>query len=256
MLVNKQFMAVQNSRLYEDLNKRIENLQEKNEIIKFFAYSVSHDLKSPATGIYGLAKHLNDNYGPALEEKGREHCHQIMKAAERLVEMVDKINAFIIAKEAPLDLQKINMREITEILQTEFSARLWQQNIVWIEAENFPEIIADKLAILRVFRNLIDNALKYGGDGMREIKIGYDENDDFHIFSFSDDGVGIKKEGGEMIFGPFKRMKTSRGMTGAGLGLAIVREIVQRHGGLVWMDNATEKGTLFYFSISKALHIH
>ena len=99
----------------------------------------------------------------------------------------------------------------------------------------------------------MDNALKYGGDGMMEIRIGFKEDAAFHILSVSDDGIGIKDGDKEKIFERFQRDETSRGIAGSGLGLAIVKETAERHQGRAWMENGKKGGTTFYFSISKDL---
>jgi signal transduction histidine kinase len=252
---NQMAMAINNAKLYEELKDRIESLKGKNEIIKYFAYSVSHDLKSPATGIYGLTKRLKGKYGQVLGEKGNQHCDQIMKAAKQMLDLLEMIKSIIVTKELPLKLEKVNVKEITATLRTEFSSRLRNRNIRWTEPDTFPGIIVDKLALLRVFRNLIENSLKYGGKDMLELKMGYRGNDDFHIFSFSDDGIGIKKEDKTTIFKPFNRLDTSKRTDGSGLGLAIVKEIAERHGGNAWIDDSSGKGVTFCVSVSKALKI-
>jgi signal transduction histidine kinase len=116
-----------------------------------------------------------------------------------------------------------------------------------------PEIKADRLSILRVLRNLVDNALKYGGDDLSEIGLEYRGSDEVHIISVSNDGVSIKQEDFERIFGPFQRHETARGTEGTGLGLAIVKALAERHGGKVWVESRREKGTSFYVSISRSL---
>jgi signal transduction histidine kinase len=115
------------------------------------------------------------------------------------------------------------------------------------------EIKADKLSLLRVFRNLVDNALKYGGKDLSEIRIGYRESEGFHTFSISDNGVGIEGEDYEKIFALFHRDAKSKGVEGAGLGLAIVREIAEQHGGKVWIEPGQERGTTFHISLPKDL---
>jgi K+-sensing histidine kinase KdpD len=250
---NQIAVAANNARLYEDLKGKMETLKEKKELIKVFAYSISHDLKSPATSLYGITKRLQEKYGASLDEKGMAYCNQILKTAEQIVTLVEKINGYIVTKENPLTLEKINVKEITETIRNEFSDILKQRQIKWSEPEMLPEIVADKLALSRIFRNLVDNALKYGGEELLEIKIGYEENSEFHIFSISDDGVGVKVGDEEKIFEVFRRNETSKGTSGSGLGLAIVKEITERHGGQVWIDSQGEKGTVFYISISKNL---
>jgi K+-sensing histidine kinase KdpD len=250
---NQIAVAANNAKLYKDMENKLQSLKQKKEMIKFFAYSVSHDLKSPATGIYGLAKRLRDRSEGALDEKSLECCNQLLKASEQMVSLVENINSYIVTREAPLNIEKINVKEIMKEIRNEFFAILKERQIAWSEPEAMPEIWADRIAFSRVFRNLLDNALKYAGKGLLEIKIGYEENRRYHIFSFSDDGIGIRTEDKERLFEMFQRHETSRGTPGSGLGLPIVKEIVQRHGGQVWTDNQREKGSAFYISISKNL---
>ncbi len=250
---NQIAVAANNAKLYEDLENKLQTLKQKKEMIKFFAYSVSHDLKSPATGIYGLAKRLRDRSEGSLDEESMEYCNQILKASEQMVSLVENINSYVVTKEVPLNIEKINVKEIMKEIRNEFSAILKERQIVWSEPEVMPEIWADRIALSRVFRNLLDNALKYGGKGLLEIKFGYEENGRDHVFSVSDDGVGIEAGEEGKIFDVFQRNETSKGTDGSGLGLAIVKEIAKRHGGQVWTDNQREKGSAFYISISKNL---
>jgi signal transduction histidine kinase len=95
--------------------------------------------------------------------------------------------------------------------------------------------------------------LKYGGEELLQIDVEYQENEGFHIFSFSDDGVGIKEEDNEKIFEVFQRDETSKGTSGSGLGLAIIKEVAERHQGEAWMTKNGGKGASFYISVSKDL---
>lgn len=225
-------------------------------MIKFFSYSVSHDLKSPAIGVYGFAKRLKEKYEEILDKRGRSYCDQILKTAEQMVLLLEKINAYVAVKESPINLEDVNMKEITKEIRNEFSDRLKKRRIRWSEPDILPEITADRLDLVRILRNFVDNTLKYGGDNLHEMRIGYKEDETFHVFSFSDDGVGIKGEDGEKLFKLFQRSETSKGKTGSGLGLAIVKEIAERHRGEVWVETNTKKGVTFYISISKDLGVN
>ncbi|MGD8315530.1 MAG: ATP-binding protein, partial [Syntrophobacterales bacterium] len=236
-----------------DRKEMEEALGKSAEKIKRFAYSVSHDLKSPAAAIYGLAKRLHERYGDSLDEKGRRYCGQILRASLHVGALIEKINAYIEAKEAPLKAEEIDLREIFQIIKDEFSPRLTIRQITWLEPETIPAIKADKLSMLRVFRNFVDNALKYGGEGLSEISIGYQGNDDFHIFSVSDNGAGIRGGDYEGLFAAFRRSDTSKMAEGAGLGLAIVSEIAERHKGRVWAEPGKDQGATFYISVSRDL---
>ena len=234
--------------------KRMEEaLRNSSEKLKSFAYSVIHDLKSPSIGIYGLTESLHKHYRDILDEKGRSYCDQILKASVHIATLIEKITVYIESKESPLKIEETNTKEIFQIIRDEFSPRLTIRQIEWLEPETMANIKADRLSMLRVFRNFVDNALKYGGDALSEIRIGYEESDEFHTFFVRDDGAGIRGGDYEKIFGLFRREKTSKAIEGAGLGLAIVRELAERHRGRVWAEPGRQKGTTFYISVSKNL---
>jgi light-regulated signal transduction histidine kinase (bacteriophytochrome) len=234
--------------------KQMEEALEKSaEKIKLFAYSVSHDLKSPAAAIYGLTKRLHDRYRDRLDEKGRRYCEQILRASLLVGALIEKINAYIEAQEAPLKVEEIDLKEVLQIIKDEFSPRLTIRQIDLLDPERVPKVKADKLSMIRIFRNLVDNALKYGGESLSEIKVGYRDSDDAHIIFVSDDGAGIKDVEYENLFKAFRRNETAKAVEGAGLGLAIVREIAERHGGRVWAEPGKDKGATFFLSVSKHL---
>ncbi|MEN6485262.1 MAG: ATP-binding protein, partial [Syntrophobacteraceae bacterium] len=228
-------------------------LRKSAEGLKFFAYSVIHDLKSPAIGMHGLTRLLRKQYGDRLDERGKKYCEQILASSEHFAALIEKINSYIAAKEATLRMEHVNLQEIFRILWDEFALRLRVHEIAWREPPDPIEIKADRISVLRVLRNRVDNSLKYGGDQLTEIRLNHELSDQFHILSVSDNGVGISGENREKIFGIFQRHGAPRGVEGAGLGLAIVKEIAERHGGSAWVESGPEGGTTFRISISKNL---
>lgn len=250
---NQIAIAIQNARLYESLESKIQEVAAKSETIKFFAYSALHDLKSPLIGIHGLSRRLHQQYRALLDERGQSYCDQILKAAGQVEALVERINAYITAKETPLRLEPVDVGEIVEAIHTEHSGILQARNIVWAAPLVLPMIRADKLSLMRVFRNLVDNALKYGGPELHEIRIAYQDDDTHHTFLVSDDGVGIKAQDQETIFQAFQRQESSRGVEGSGLGLAIIRVIAERHRGRVAVKSLVPRGVAFYVSVAKDL---
>lgn len=235
--------------------KAEEALRESSEKLKLFAYSVAHDLKSPTVAIHGLTRLLCKQVraGNAGEtHKISLFCEQILKASENVVALVEKINTYASTRESPIHVETISLKEILRMVREEFSAKLSLRQVDWVEPAILPDIKADRLAMLRVFRNLVDNALKYGGDELSKIVIAYEEADQFHILSVSDNGVGVRSEDSEKIFGLFQR-NAGRAIEGVGLGLAIVKDIAEQHGGKVWVEPGTEGGSTFKISISKNL---
>jgi PAS domain S-box-containing protein len=249
-------LAMSNEKLICEIEERRhaeEALHNSSEKLKLFAYSVAHDLKSPAIGIHGLTQRLHKLYHDLFDETGRIYCNQILKLSEHVGALVEQINVFIATKETPLLIEHLELKNILRILRDEFSARLSIRQIDWVEPETKVEFKADRLSLLRVFRNLIDNALKYGGDQLSKISIKYEEEANFHIFSVSNDGAEIKEMDSDKIFGMFQRHESSRGTEGAGLGLTIVKEIVERHGGKVWVAPGCRNEITFNLSLSKNL---
>ncbi|NLI32732.1 MAG: PAS domain S-box protein [Deltaproteobacteria bacterium] len=235
-------------------HKVMEQEVRKNaEKIKLFAYSVSHDLKSPIIGINGLTRLLHRQYSPVLNEKGRTYCEQILKASEQASALIEEINEYIKTKEIPVHYEEFKPIEVIQMVRDEFDALLSIRQINWIQPESTPSIKADRMSLLRVLRNLVDNALKYGGPELTEIRIGYEESDEYHIFSVTDDGVGIRDADCERVFGLFQRNVTARGVEGTGLGLAIVKEIAEKHHGKVSAKPGPKKGVTFSCCFSRGL---
>ena len=234
-----------------DLAEANRQLQQESEKIKLFAYSVSHDLKNPAISLYGLTKRLFQNYGDKLDEKGRTHCEHIMASARKISALVEGINLFIASKKAPLNIENLDLVETLAAIRAEFSERFRSRNLEWSHPSAFPLIRADRICLERIFRNLVDNALKYGGDKLGKIQVGVSETSHYWILSVSDDGMGIRMKRPDRVFGPFMRMGGLQKTEGLGLGLAIVKELAGKHKGEVWAEKGPLGGASISFSIAK-----
>ncbi len=250
--VSKQSMLLD----ITDRKEMEEAVRKSSEKIKQFAYSVSHDLKSPAVGLHGLTKLLHRRYENILDEKGKAWCEQILRAGEQIATLVDQINLFIATKEMPIRAERLNTKEILRMTKEDFSAQLEVRGVTWSEPDTLPEIHADKLCFLRILRNLVDNALKYGGKELTSIDIACEETDQCHVFSVRDDGIGIQEGVSGRILGMFQRFESSQGIEGTGLGLAIVKEIAERHGGSVRIESGGKKGFGIHVSLPKEGYGH
>lgn len=226
-------------------------LERQKESIRFFAYTASHDLKGPAVGIHGLTRLLMRTAGEKLDPRGQAICRQIENAAGRMELLVSEINAYIAASEAPLDLQSVPVAEVLDEVRLDFETRLRGLGVGFATPLDPPVVWADRLGLMRVFENLVDNALKYGGPNLSRIEVAHHETESHHVFSVSDNGVGLTPAQAEKIFDAFSRSETSRGSQGSGLGLGIVKAVASRHGGEAWVECAPGKGCTFYFSVLK-----
>ncbi len=250
-------LASQNLSLLEEIKKRKEaeeKIKSFSEKIKLFAYSVAHDLKNPAVSVSGLAKFLNEKYGNNLDDRGKKICGQIQKSSEDIVSLVHQINMFISTKETPLHIQNVSLKEIFKEISDEFVSEFNNRSIQLSVSEKVPDsIIADRMSIIRIFRNIIENSLKYGGADLGRIAIDYRGTNDLHIIAVTDDGKGIKEKDSDYIFNWFKRRTNAKETQGSGMGLAIIREIISLHGGEIWYEPAKPKGVTFCFSLYRHL---
>lgn len=238
-----------------DRKRMEEDLREHAEKIKLFAYAISHDIRSPLVGIHGLVNLLAKQFGHLLDEKGKKYCEQVLKASEKAVAMVEDINNFIKSKELPLHCEKLDLKEIIRGVRTEFEPVLSLRRIDWQEPADAPEFCGDRKAIERVLRNLVDNALKYGGEKLTRIVIEYNRSEKFHTLCVTDDGAGIEDEDLDKVFNMFQRRDSSNRIEGTGMGLAIVKEIAEKHKGKAWGTRGRDRGVSFCVSISKDLYV-
>ena len=230
-----------------------QELRRNSEQIKTFAYSVVHDLKSPAVAIHRLVKRLKSKIDDLPEEKILLYCSQLLTSSEQIVDLVEEINVYISSRETPVRKEQVPLKEVVDTIRDEFDFQLDLRSITWKVFDQQPVLTADRLSLLRVVRNLVDNALKYGGQQLNEIAIEYQETEKRHILSVRDNGVGLKDDDAETIFNPFTRNDSSVGVRGAGLGLAIVKAIAEQHKGVVWTESVVNQGAKFSFSVSKRL---
>ena len=231
-----------------------DELIRQAEMIKHFTNKVAHDLKNPAIAIYGLARVLKRKYEELSQEKLENFIEQIVNSSAQISALSEDINAYISTRETTLHFVDIDLMEIWQTIRDEFEPQLKKGKIIWIEPESsIPAIRADRHALLRVYRNLVDNALKYGGSNLTEITMGYASSDMYHILTVQNNGEVIPPEDIGSIFKIFRRKAGESTAGGTGLGLAIVRELARHHKGDSWVESGADGKTTFFISIAQNL---
>ena len=229
-----------------------EKLINQSEMIKKFANSVSHDLKNPAIAIHGLAGVIKKKSGKLSQEKLENFLDQILKSSDQIVTLAEDINTFMSTRDAPLRLKELDLKHLWQTIREEFVPQLRKRKVQWTETGiKIPLVMADQNAMLRVYRNLVDNALKYGGSDLSQIILGYKASATHHILSVQNDGEIIPAEETESIFEIFRRKGGDAAPAGTGLGLATVKEIARRHKGDSWVVSSATEKTTFYISIAQ-----
>ncbi len=249
--------------LNADLRRRQHELQDANQDLEAFAYSVSHDLRSPLRGVDGYSKLLLEDYRDRLDEDGRFMLAQICDGATEMGSLIDDLLTFSRMGRRDMQLLTCDVAEIVretfhKVEQAEPDRRLR------LELAELPICAADPTMIKEVVRNLVENAVKFTRPreeavievGVWNAQQGADESDveagseDVKIVYFvRDNGVGFDPRFTDKLFQVFQRLHRADEYEGTGIGLALVRRIVERHGGEVWAEGDTDKGATFYFTL-------
>ena len=225
-------------------------LRALNEELEAFSYSVSHDLRAPLRHIAGFADMLTQHAAAALDEKGRRYLSTIIDSAGRMGRLIDDLLAFSRMGRAEMRQQKVSLQELVAGVRQGLKEEAAGRSIEW-RVGPLPEVRGDASMLRQVFSNLLGNALKYSRHSPEaRIEIGsrMDGADQVEIH-VRDNGAGFDMKYAPKLFGVFQRLHSASEFEGTGVGLALVRRIVQRHGGRTWAEGAIGKGATFFFTL-------
>jgi PAS domain S-box-containing protein len=236
-------------RTQEELVTTLAELKRSNRELEEFAYVASHDLQEPLRIIVSYLQLVERRYKELLDDKGQDFIKRAVAGAKRMQTLIEDLLAYsrISASAKPFAVV-----DTTEIFKESLDMlRLFVKDSgANISADKLPVVKGDKSQIVRVFINLIGNAIKFC-ENKPEIRISATERSKDWLFSVADNGIGIQSEYKERVFEIFQRLHSRDDYPGTGIGLAISRKIVQRHGGEIWLESEPGLGTTFYFTIKK-----
>ncbi|MFW6210948.1 MAG: sensor histidine kinase, partial [bacterium] len=234
----------------ENLEKTIEELKRSNVELERFAYVVSHDLKEPLRMVSSYVNLLRKRYREKLDKDADEFIDFAAGGADRMSRLIDDILEYSRVSTRGGEFEKADTGEIVERVLNILKFKIKDSGARIKLEGGFPVILADPRQITQVFQNLIENAIKFSGKDAPVIKISAYRRDDEICFRVSDSGIGIKKEYSRKIFEIFQRLHTADEYEGTGIGLAIVKKIIERHGGEIWVESPGEGlGSVFVFTI-------
>ena len=225
-----------------------EELERSNRELEQFAYVASHALQEPLRAIVGFLQLLQSRYGDQIDEKGRYFIERTVKAGHRMQTLIrDLLTLSRVhtngSQFAPTDLNHV-VKNVFDNLQS-----IIQEKDVEITCDRLPNLTIDASQIQRLFQNLITNAVRYNENPKPIIDIGCQEHDHVYHFHVKDNGIGISSQFYQRIFKVFQRLHTDREYPGTGLGLALCKKIVERHGGTIWVESQPHEGSTFYFTL-------
>jgi PAS domain S-box-containing protein len=242
-------------RLNEELEQRVvertAQLEAANKELGTFAYSVSHDLRAPLRAIDGYTRILQEDYAPSLDAEGQRVCGVVRDQARRMGQLIDDLLAFsrlgrAQMQAAPIDMERLVASVFDELTTSEDRERLDFQ------VDPLPAALGDPTLIRQVWLNLLANAVKFSSKRERAvIEVGGRQDGGENVYWVRDNGAGFEMQYADKLFGVFQRLHSEREFAGTGVGLAIVRRVIRRHGGRVWAQGEVDQGATFYFTLPR-----
>lgn len=242
----------QRSNAEEQMKLALKELERSNKELEQFAYVASHDLQEPLRMVANYTRLLEKRYKENLDESALEYIQFAVDGASRMQMLIKGL----------LDYSRISMRgkeyqltDMNKILSDALKnlSLLINESDASISKEDMPSVHCDQLQIMQLFQNLIGNALKFRDKERKpEITITSERSGEMWLFAVKDNGIGISQEFFERIFYIFQRLHSRVEYPGTGIGLAVCKRIVERHGGQIWVESTPGKGTTFYFTLPNA----
>ena len=231
------------------LEATVRQLTAANRSLEEFAYISAHDLKSPLKAIGNLAGIISSDYADKLDQQGKNYLDMLVQRTERMSMLISSILQYSNLGRIVREKKHVNA---DEIVRQAIARVAPPENIKASIEGQLPILIAHREQILQVFENLISNAVEFMDKPTGIIKIACDEEDEFWKFSVADNGPGINKRYHEKIFRIFQTLASRDELETAGMGLSLVKRIVELHNGKVWVESEVGQGSTFFFTLAKS----
>jgi PAS domain S-box-containing protein len=234
-----------------NLTELVGKLKTSNKELEQFAHVASHDLQEPLRMVASFTQLLERRYKGRLDEDADDYIGFIVEGAQRMKALIDDLLAFSRLNTEPSNYEPILIEVALDDVLFNLRSSIEENNAI-ITYDPLPTVMGDLSQIRQLFQNLISNAIKFHGDVPPKIHIYVKEFEKEWLFGISDNGIGINHNHQEQIFNIFKRLHTRKDYEGTGIGLAICKSIIERHGGKIWVESEENKGSTFYFTLYKS----
>ena len=243
-----------NGELEGRVRERTVQLTKANEELEAFCYSVSHDLRAPLRAMGGFSHILEKQFASELPGEARAFLGRIRESTTHMGLLIDGLLKFSRLGRQSLNRKIVSPAAIARMAWEELRMEIGERHVE-IEIAELPECHADPMLLHEVFSNLLSNAIKYTRQrNPAVIKVGWQETGGEVIYFVRDNGAGFNMEYVSKLFQVFQRLHTVEEFEGAGVGLAVVQRIVERHGGRIWAEAAVDRGAALYFTLGSSDH--
>jgi signal transduction histidine kinase len=240
-------------RLEERVQARTAQLQERNEELEAFAYSISHDLRSPLRAMAGFSQALLEDYGDRLDDVGRAHIERVSAAARMMDRLIDDLLAYSRLTRTELELAPLDLGPLVQASLQQLHADVERRHARVAVEEPLPAVLAHGPTLAQVLANLLANGIKFVPRERRpEVRLRAEPRDGRVRVWVEDNGIGIASEHHERIFRVFERLHRVTDYPGTGIGLAIVRKAMERMGGTSGVESAAGQGSRFWIELPAA----
>jgi len=235
---------------FQELEHKTRELTRSNEELQQFAYVASHDLQEPLRMISSYTQLLGRRYGDRLDGDAKEFMAYIVDGAARMKQLIEDLLAYSRVGTRAKEFQEVDSGASLARALSNLRASQEASGAV-ITHDPMPHVLADGAQLAQIFQNLIGNAIKFRGAEPPRIHVGAQTTDTVCVFTVKDNGIGLDTQYAERIFMMFQRLHNKTEYPGTGIGLAIVKKIVERHGGRIWVESEPGKGAQFGFTIAR-----
>jgi signal transduction histidine kinase len=251
-LADTTSVALENVQVYAELEKRVNDrtleLQVANQDLEAFAFTLSHDLRSPLTVLKGFSQLLKLKYMDPLGAEGQRFVSRIEEAAQRIHLQIEGMLLLHQAKRGELEFQSVDLGALAHQILTDLQLSEPNRLVEIAIADKFLEVQGDPVLLRVALENLLSNAWKYSSKkSLTQIEFGRIENSS--TFYVKDNGAGFDMADADRLFQPFQRLHEKVEFSGTGIGLASVARIIERHFGKIWAESAPNQGARFFFTL-------
>ena len=234
-----------------DITQRVlyqQRLEASNERLEQFAYAVSHDLREPLRMVTSYLALLERRYGDSHDSEADEFLGYAIDGAERMQETIANLLSFARVDTEGTSFDAVDLEAVLDDVLMDLGVRITTSDAEIVAGE-LPTVAGDGAQLRQLFQNLLDNAIEYSGDEPPRITISADRDGDEWFVSISDEGIGMDPADTDRVFEIFQRLHTYEEHAGTGIGLALVKRIVDHHGGEIWVESEPGEGSTFSFTL-------